>query len=155
MARGGTADPRRLETAAGRTVAEAAADIPRGDRAPTTGCSDPGGGAKRDGDEADSRAASHLRGRGPRGSPGPPPTCARSRELTPSPTPEPPLPAPRDVLGRRSSVVYSPGLWPVRWSAPATISRWSSSARDASARPRSLSDTSRTSSTTSTSPRYR
>lgn len=60
----------------------------------------------------------------------------------------------RDVLGR-SSVAYSPGLWLVRWSAPATISRWFCSARDASARPRSPFDTSRTSSTTSISPRYR
>lgn len=60
----------------------------------------------------------------------------------------------RDVLGR-SSVVYNPELWLVRWSAPGTTSRWSCSARDASARPRSPSDTSRTSSTTSISPRYR
>lgn len=157
MARGGTADPGRLETATGRrTVAEAAADIPRGSRRRRRVASTRWG-AKRDGDETESRGTSRTSVAAARVA-GSSPDLRPLARVNPLSHPLPPLPLPRacrDVLGRRSSVAYSPGLWPVRWSAPATISRWSSSARDASARPRSPFVTSRTSSTTSTSPRYR
>lgn len=159
MARGGTADPRRLETAAGRrTVAEAAADIPCGSRRRRRAASNRWG-ARRDGDDAESLGASSRRTAVAAARvAGPSPDLRSLPRVNPLSHPLPrslPPRARRDVLGRRSSVAYSPGLWPVRRSAPDTISRWSSSARDALAKPRSPSDTSRTSSTTSTSPRYR
>lgn len=147
MARGGTADSR---------ASRPRQDVPSSKRLPislTVIVADGGStGSRRETVTRRSHGTPHLRGR--HGSHRR--TFPELRSLArnnPLSLPYPTAPR-RDVLGR-SSVAYSPGLWLVRWSAPGTISRWFCSARGASARPRSPFDTSRTSSTTSISPRYR